>query len=214
MRGNIFLIAGYRRTGKDMLFNILSNPNDDTSRFKWRVYKHPQTRLMHFDRAGKYQRLAFADELKREASLQYGIPLAIPDAEKDKKQFVHYQTGAQVSSRDIHIEWGAIRRAQNLDYWCEAALKLVKDATVNYVITDWRFRNESRYCMQESQNVITVRLYRSEVPEPALTIESEHDLDAEVTDLLLLRDDAHEAEFAATVKRFPQYREFVPVETL
>jgi hypothetical protein len=212
--GTIFLVAGYRRTGKDMLFNILSNPDDSTSRFKWRVYKHPDNEWMEFRGDGEYQRLAFADQLKREASLQYGIPLVVSDAEKDRKQFIHYQTGAQVSARDIYIEWGAVRRAENPNYWCAAAAKQVTDPNMKYVVTDWRYRNESRYIIKTLPYVVTVRVYRSEVPEPDLTIESEHDLDAETTHTLLLREDDHEKEFVAAVKRFPQYQDFVPCETL
>lgn len=215
MLPTITLVCGYRRTGKDMLFNILSNPDESSSRFKWRIYKHPDKLDKTFKSANtKYMRTSFADALKREASAQYGIPLSISDADKDKRQFTHYSTGETVSARDIYIEWGAIRREQDLNYWCKSALAVVpNDRTANCVVTDWRFRNEAIYALNTFNNVITVRIYRSDVPEPAMDIESEHNLDTYTTDFLLLRDKDDE-EFIKAVRRFPQYANYIACESI
>lgn len=209
----IILVCGYRRTGKDQLYDILARQSMP-ERFKWRVYKHPSCINETFDLSRTHVRIAFADVLKREASEQYKIPAVVSDAEKDIKQFNHYQTGEMVSARDIYIEWGSIRRAQDPNYWCKVALNPIRDLQdITAVITDWRFRNEARYTLNTFKRVTTVRVYRSDVPEPPADIESEHDLDAYKTDFLLIRDDKPD-EFAKAVEHFPQYREHVACETL
>src|SRR4030042_3174435 len=108
MIGLITLVCGYRRTGKDKLYDILTNNILEKDRFKWRVYK-PSTSISpdsKFDKFQKYKRIGFADALKREASLEYGIPEHIDDNEKDIKQFQHYKSDTIVSARDIYIELG------------------------------------------------------------------------------------------------------------
>jgi hypothetical protein len=210
------LLCGYRCTGKDSICNILMGKSMP-GRFMWRIYKHPARLDQRFEcdssTSTQYHRVAFADQLKQEAGIEYGIPLSIPDTEKDIKQFTHHKTGQLVSARDIYIEWGAIRRSQDPNYWCKIAFKSVPiDDNITCVATDWRFRNEGDFVMSSLVNVVTARVYRSEVPEPDITIGSEHDLDNYQTSLLLLRDD--DAEFDRAVARFPQYRHYVPCETL
>lgn len=206
----------YCRTGKDTFLRILAG-GKVFKQFRWRVYRSPNrsnASLTYKNGSTIYNRIAFADSLKREASDKYGIPLFIPDSDKDIKQFKHYKTGELVSARDIYIEWGKIRRAEDPDYWCRDALssiKLIED--VAYVITDCRFTNEIDYTCKHFSDVVTVRLYCSDVPEPPLDIESEHNLDNYQTDLLLLPDEV-EGEFDRAVKRFPQYQGYQPDELI
>lgn len=208
----VILVCGYRRTGKDTLYQKLSNPNQENSGFSWKIYQHPDRIREVFDKESLYIRTAFADSLKIEAGNEYNIPVMIADADKDIKQFTHYKTGDMVSARDIYIEWGAIRRSQDPDYWCKAALNL-SNSTENtwIVVTDWRFQNESEYVLNNFTDTITCRLYRSDIPEPDVHIESEHQLDSYATDLLLVRNDD---EFKRTAIKFPQYFEYVPTGTV
>lgn len=60
-----------------------------------------------------------------------------------------------------------------------------------------RYRNECRYVLNNSREVLTIRLYCSDVPEPHANIDSEHD-----SDFLLLRDGI-EGEFEKASERFP-----------
>lgn len=207
------LICGYRRTGKDKLYSILKG-TDVSERFQWRVYKNPANILVINKNlsSNKYARISFADKLKLEASEEYNIPKRIPDQDKDLKQFIHPQTKELVSARDIYIEWGSIRRTQDIDYWCKEACKGI-DTKKMYLVTDWRFQNEAEFLCNNYQNSTTIRIYRSEVPEPDLNIESEHNLDNYCSDLLLLQDDNPE-EFAKALKRFPQYILYVPCELI
>lgn len=209
----VILICGYRRTGKDTFFTKLSSNTNDL--FHWRIYKHPNTLNLYIDHTLTYQRTAFADALKEEASIIYGIPIIIPDADKDIKQFIHYQTRELVSARDIHIEWGAIRRSEDPDYWCKEAFKRAALSSNDSccAVTDWRFTNEAGYTLDNYDNVLTVRLYRSDVPVPDSSIQSEHDLDNYRTDFLLLRDDV-DGEYEKAIERFPQYIGYVPCESL
>lgn len=224
---SLILICGYRRTGKDTLYSILATNQTSVDRFKWRIYKHPDQigRKMKSDKNTIYERTSFADNLKCEASKVYGIPQVVSESDKDLKQFIHYKTGELVSARDIHIEWGAIRRSEDPNYWCKAALKHIPKpsqtqyetgsdtSTVNYVVTDWRFRNESKYALDNYDNVLTIRVYRSDVPEPPSNVESEHDLDTYRTHFLLLNDEL-KGEFLKVIEKFPQYSDYIPCESI
>lgn len=226
----VTLICGYRRTGKDSLFHILSSNsrvnlnnsgalggslvNLNNPGASWIVYKNPniQHSLSTYpDSNIKYIRTAFADALKQEVSEQYNIPINISDSDKDNKQFTHYKTGELVSARDTYIEWGQIRRSQNLNYWCAAAFKPIpNEPNINCVVTDWRFPNELSYTKSHCNRVITARVYRSAVPEPPMSEISEHSLDSYATDFLLVID----GEFDLAVARFPQYSGYVMCEYL
>ena len=212
-RMKVYLICGYRRTGKDSLCTALLNNNPE-SHHKWRIYKHPKCIDKYFDPTcdTKYLRTGFADALKEEAAKQYGIPVTIPDSDKDNKQYVHYRSGDIVSARDIYIEWGALRRLQDEDYWCKAAFNTNNTDINGYIVTDWRFTNEHAYTSKK-YDVTTVRVYRSEVPEPQSDIKSEHDLDDFCTDFLLIPDDIQD-EFEKAVARFPQYKDHIMCELL
>jgi hypothetical protein len=203
----VLLVCGYRRTGKDYLYNLLSGKQVE-SRFRWKIYKNGERLNMSLGSIDiEYQRTSFADLLKSEASTEYGIPPIVPDSDKEVKQFIHYKTGKVVSARDIYIEWGQVRRSQDADYWCKNAFNQIKNKAV-CVVTDWRFRNESEYVMKNFDEVITIRVYRSDVLEPDINIDSEHNLDSYQTDILLVRDDV-EGEFEKAAIRFPQYQRYI-----
>lgn len=207
---SLILISGYCRTGKDRLYDILAQ-RPVPQQFKWRIYKDPNNPKNTFDLSHNYTRVSFADLLKLEAAHQYGIPEVVSDDEKDIKQFKHYVTGELVSARDIYIEWGAIRRDQDPNYWCKLAIDQLRGWKTG-VVTDWRFLNEVKYALNTCSQVVTVRIYRSEIVEPPLHIRSEHELDGYRADFLLVRDDPE--EFIKAVQRFPQYRGYVPGDTL
>lgn len=222
----VILVSGYRRTGKDKLYSILSANDEFDGKFKWIIYKHPNN-LKDFtsnDEKFKYIRTAFADALKQESSDEYKIPTTISDSEKDLEQFIHYKTGKNVSARDIYIEWGKIRRSQDLDYWCKAAFTSSNISSKEemetsqhvsntelyaYFVTDWRFTNEANYVLNNFNNVITVRVYRSNVPVPPIDVDSEHNLDNYRADFLLIPDGV-EGEFEKAIKIFPQYTDYIP----
>lgn len=202
---NIFLICGYKRTGKDSLYQLLSglSPNKWTGHA---VYRHPDSQpwVQSYTKNMKYTRKAFADELKSEVSEIYYIPRGIPDEEKEYKQFIHYQTGDMVSARDIYIEWGTIRRAENPDYWCSKVLSTMKEDEVT-TITDWRFYNELKIMQNSQWKTKTIRVFRRDVIIPNISLQSEHELDNYKTDYLIIPQE----QFKAAVKQFPQYSIYI-----
>lgn len=203
MDSQVWLLCGYRRTGKDTLFNRLIAIDDRP----WRGYQHPNSiRADPFaeTKSGPFTRVAFADALKREAREVYGIP-NLDSMDKDGAELIHYQTGAKVSPRDIYIEWGQIRRDQDPEYWCKRAFQEALPGS-KIIVTDWRFSNEGLVTRTLFPNALSVRVYRASVPEPPMDIASEHDLDGETTDLLMVPT---VEDFEAARKRFPQYAEYV-----
>lgn len=195
---NIFLVAGYRRTGKDTLFQML---NGVKFPFNWSIYSATEQTL----EIGDYHRIAFADKLKVEVSQYYGIPRLIPDDHKEIKQFWIADRPEPVSARDLYIEWGAVRRAQNPNYWCAASLLGLTPG--QYIVTDWRFANEYDFSCS-TYPTTTIRIFRNDVPIPDSSINSEHELDHHLTDFLLTND------FEAAVRQFPQYASYRFVEKL
>lgn len=109
-----------------------------------------------------------------------------------------------------------MRRAEDPEYWCKAAFKSIDAATnINYVITDWRFHNEAKYTIDNYKQVLTIRIYRSDVPEPSPDIQCEHDLDNYCTDFLLVPGFAEQnhdddiKEFEKAIEKFPQYKGYI-----
>jgi hypothetical protein len=75
------------------------------------------------------------------------------------------------------------------------------------MITDWRFYNELDCMLEEYPNLLTCRLFRSDVPIPPDNVVSEHSLKDYATTLLLIPD--KEGEFEKAVKIFPQYTGYI-----
>jgi hypothetical protein len=118
------------------------------------------------------------------------------------------------SFRRYCIERGLEMRRLNIDHWCALALKDLSPDT-RVMVTDWRFQNELRYAGTQGP-VVSVRVFRKEVPIPPPNEESEHSLDAVVTDYLLVpgydlsgRPVNHEEQFQAACALFPQYRDYI-----
>jgi len=185
---DIILICGYKRTGKDTLYENLTL----NGQYNWSVYRNSQKELK-LDK--NYSRFSFADELKKEVSKIYGIPFQVDD--KDLKQYKRVD-GKIASARDLYIEWGTIKRKQDPYYWCKF---IKKDKCI---ITDWRYPNELEYVANGS-DTSTVRVFRSSVPVPDQTIESEHSLDKFTTDFLVL-DNCD--DLAKVQSLFPQYKDY------
>lgn len=172
------LLTAPRKTGKDTLVDkILFSSNE----YKWKIYSRQDNTQL--DLPQDLVHIAFAKKLKRDCSKIYNIPENISDEDKDIKQFIHYITGELVSARDIYIEYGKLKRLEDIDYWCAAAVSDNLDD--NIIITDWRFPNELDY-ISSKYRVVTVRLYRSNVIEADFTVESEHSLDLFPVDFVLV----------------------------
>jgi hypothetical protein len=76
-------------------------------------------------------------------------------------------------------------------------------------ITDWRFKNEKEFFEKVSVNtnssIHTYRIFRKETDDENFFDESEHQLDKESTDFLIISKE-EDIEFAK--KKFPQYQDY------
>jgi thymidylate synthase (FAD) len=162
-RRKLVLLIGYRRTGKDTLADALIKGVN----IKETLYPACITTLPTLY---KPMRLGLADQLKKDVSQMIGYP--VTDNNKDKNV-----NGLTV--RDILIQHGTDMRNKDEDYWVNIVLdEIGKNPNRDIIITDCRFGNEiTKFKSLLDRDVITVRLYRSSVPVPDLSINSEHELD-------------------------------------
>lgn len=191
----IYLVAGYKGSGKDTLYLQVSGKKQ----FNWMIYRRPGSKKLDF--LPNIKRVAFADPLKRTVieylQKHYDSNITLEYCESHKEDKVYDGK----SYRDYCIEEGRVKREININHWCELAL-LDYDSSKNYMITDFRFTNEYDYS-SSIDKCITIRVYRSCVPIPDKHIESEHALDNFETDYLLVLS---EDEFRESIKLFPQYK--------
>lgn len=139
-------------------------------------------------------RFAFADALKKECNEKMrGDNNDQKDFndhwfEMNKDNSVIVMNGRLTTPRNVYIEYGTSQRQEDNDVWvrkcfdtidreCEWHIKVVD-------ITDFRFRNEEAYARRRATTpVFTSRLYRGITPS---NDPSEHDLDNEIADFLLV----------------------------
>lgn len=174
------MICGFRRSGKDYLAEELKQ-----RKCSWLIYHNPNYKIK-FPSNDNYHTIALAKALKDKVHSKYCISIDID------KELV----------RDKYIEYATKKRNKDCDYWCK---KLLLPNDKNIIITDFRYKNEKEYFLNKDHNIVTIRVFRSEVTEPDINIESEHDLDDELTDFLLVTS---EKDFELAISRFPQYKNF------
>jgi len=197
----VYLVCGYRRTGKDTLVKMFNKELE----FNWLVYSDTSYKL----ECENVIRVGFADKLREEVNQILNLSDNF-DYDTFKETIV--QNGQ--TYRDILIQHGGLRRSQDIDYWVKQIIPRIQNTKENIMITDWRFRNEliclERNLEELNQNKYTVlktiRVFRSEVPIPPYEVDSEHNLDKTLTDFLLVTS---EEEFTKACELFPQYINFV-----
>jgi hypothetical protein len=150
-------------------------------------------------------RVAFADAVKQLVHQEYNLDPSI-DAEKDRAIITHPISGRQLLLREAYIETALQERAKDVNVWCRRALERW-DLKTKVTVTDWRFPNELDFVRTLTPDVITWRLFRSEVSIPASA--TEHQLDLHLTDWLLVTS---EQEFQLAVQQFPQYQNYTLVQ--
>jgi hypothetical protein len=136
-----------------------------------------------------FQRVAFADALKIDATQRSGIPLdAFHSAAKDKL----LQTPCPAfptakTPRDILLQLALQMRAENPDIYADSIIcHIVESAKEQkFVVSDWRYRREAMRIqeMLPYANIIRVRIHRPGIV--ASSDLSEHDLDNEKMDLII-----------------------------
>lgn len=208
MRAEVVLLAGYKRTGKDTLYKQLrAYPGETVA--AWSVYCHAEA-IKAFPTLINVKRLAFADALKEEVAEHYHM--SVPDDMKDERVFDCLDVQHK-SARDLYTEWAKIRRASDPEYWAKLLGSQIK-RNGKYVVTDWRFPNEYTYLDERVTKLVTARVFRSHVPIPAASEESEHALDTWATQYLIVPESLHDEDFRKAVEVFPFYKDYVQCDTL
>lgn len=193
----IQLIGGYRRTGKDTLVRMLNGEES----FNWLVYKNSDNKNKF--QINRCKRIGFSDKLRQEVDDFLNISSNVSDYDTFKETIIKDSK----TYRDFLIEHAAYRRNQDINYWIKVATDWnnVKENEI-ISITDWRYPNEVNYLKSLGLNVITIRVFRSNVPIPSKDVTSEHQLDDILSDYLLVLSPE---EFEKACKIFPQYSNYV-----
>lgn len=183
----IIFICGYAGSGKDTLCRDIIA--EDLSRWMIASDDFSIPDLDH-----KFTRYSFADRLKEDVELLYGIP----NEDKDKDVPKYYYGGKLVSARDVWIDVATYNRNRDPDYYT----KHIEDYEKDMIVTDWRYPNELEY-HKDKTDVITIRVFRHEVRR--LNIPSETALDDFKTDYLFI--DNYDS-FYKCKSMLPQYKDF------
>lgn len=202
----IRLICGYTRSGKDTFARYL-NTTEGKKSFSWAIYYHPQLTTTTFTEEPGY-RLAFADEVKKQVLAELNLPLNY-NIEKKKNEVI---PGTEKTFRSFCIDKGCGERKKDKCYWVKLAFDKLKPTQEGIpTITDWRFKEELTYA-QNIGEVITIRVYRKDVPIPEVVNpddDPEHTLDETSTDYLIVPAKDHEEEFKSAQEVFPQYKGYI-----
>jgi len=189
----LFVLVGYRRTGKDTLAKALVEGTPISDLYWTSCFKVPS--------CINGKRLALADAVKAEVLELYPCLKQIDNLEAIKDQALDILDGK--SPRDLWKQHAMKQRSLDPDYWIHKVMQVIEVNTEHdIVITDCRFRNEIEAFKQLKYQVITIRIVRDIVPIPDPTDITEHELDEIKTDYLLV-DTISSLNLALDL--FPQY---------
>lgn len=212
-----YLICGYRGSGKDSLYKWFCRDRTVSFEHSWKrmlFTNIPCEHLIDSNTMEKTVKIGLADSVKRDVLTFLQLPMFNHEAYKDKPLtdienvlkitiLPNLNLDKTQSLRDLYISVGTKHKMTDINYWCEKAHQdTIHDEIV--CITDWRFVHELDY-FKERGTVITVRVFRKDVPIPRVDVESEHSLDEFKTDLVYVPETNFEDEKTEFLKLFPQY---------
>lgn len=207
---NVFMISGYKRTGKDTFFSILTGHNPNS--YFWLVYKlkssdisddifYNQKKILkknlpftvsdsnEHKLESKFIRVSFSDRLKESIFNRLVKEKRISSTfsvERDKDKIIGPDNK---SFRDELIKEAMIKKKQDENYWVKKVhnnlLSIIEDGNIP-VITDYRFPHEEKYLRDNGFNPITIRLYRSDISSYKDIIENQ--LDNSTFDFVCISD--------------------------
>jgi len=196
----VYLVTGYRKTGKDTLYQVLTGQIAAPSRMA--IYSLPVKIPRWPGSCFQLERIAFADHLKTIIGNIRGIEESTL-LNQDKDQVL--STGK--TFREECIQFARVRRSLDPDYFVRIGFQ-DRNRSNDYMVTDWRFPNENEYLIKNGWKVVTLRVYRSEVPIPPDEDETEHSLDSVQTDFLIIPESD---SFETVISVFPQYRDYIRI---
>lgn len=184
------MITGYKGTGKDFLHSKLLSGQLMFSRHLpfgnpvYLVFSNSAEKLTVLCNGTARHRFAFADTVKDIVHKKYG------DGEKNVMRHL-YKHEAELAKLTKSTIWADIVFEK---------IGVMESRIAD--ITDFRFPIEYETALHSGRNVITTRIFRSEVPIPPQEDTTEHALDEFVTDILIL---PWFDNFNTVLRLFPQY---------
>ena len=143
----IYMISGYRNSGKDTLGNLI------------------------IELLGPFKRFAFADELKNLASKKSGFARKLADIREEKDKPRPEYAGKSI--RDLGREvWLEIKKTNPTLFSEDISNKmkdeLKKNPKMNFVITDFRYEFDYNKLVENfyRENIVTVRINRRGIEIP------------------------------------------------
>lgn len=223
------LLSGYRGSGKDSFYYSISQNLE----LEFTILKDPSKTLKNniftdsyvcdTHKFSKSTRIGLADEVKTLVHEELGIKMtntSLVDLAKNHLHFYDKISGEYVPLRNFYIKTGMTMRAIDPDFWCKKGLEqLLKkfpegidsEEIINVFITDYRFPNEKTY-FEKYGKVITYRIFSASVNgSNTIGEESEHSLDNEIMDYLVLRS---LNDFEDAKKIFPYYENYTGIFSL
>jgi hypothetical protein len=188
----------------DPHFYILSNPGVIESTASIEALKNSISKPI---------RMAMANMVKQEVNHHLKIGFKSKEMEelaKDNLTIYDEEKSKYRVLREYYIEHAMKMREINPNHWCNQAylhLLTSEEESDDIVITDWRFKNEREF-YETCGPVITYRIFRSETDDENFFDVSEHSLDQEHTDFLVVGSfkDIEKAK-----SKFPQYKDYTIV---
>jgi hypothetical protein len=188
--GQIFLFCGYRGWGKNTAANHLQKID---SSFKYDVYARDPAHTLRLKTSDPIE-LSFARVLKEEVGALLNLTWTQVDAQKERPLTPEeialvegiLNPGPFAGVRDLLIASAAKHRADDPEFYVRHLIQnYCEDASKEYIITDWRYQNEIEFIQSLGRPVTTIRVLRSGVEVPPVSVASEHDLDMFPTDFIL-----------------------------
>ena len=223
----IHLVCGYKRSGKDTFYKTISkgtiviyNPGEKLEN-KPIFYIFAPSYIFPEDLqfpTETVKQVSLANMVKKEINDYFHIGFLQPGLEdicKDYLTFYDEEKGRHRTLREYYIEHAMKMRKTDPDHWCKEIEKfMIMDSDVSaspsanskeFMITDWRFPNE-RIFFEKDFPSVTYRIFREEADNENFFDETEHSLDFEITDFLVV---GKEEDIEKAKKRFPQYRDYI-----
>ena len=190
----VILVCGYRRHGKDTLYQVLSG----TSTLEFDRYYLEESSAQLFDSAfcqgSSFTRIAFADILKQDVAKELAVSVDFLEENKDHLlrevhknvytfDYILPEVEGSPTYRDVLINHSARCKSKDIAYFPRRAFEYATKLDTVYVVTDWRYTIEYEYACEHFgvENVFTIRVFRPGMIIPYYSIQSEHELDTHDT---------------------------------
>lgn len=186
----LILACGYKRSGKDTLYSYLQRNSTEL----WDVYCRPGMGAKYLELFQPMDKCETSSAVIKEFHDQSGITVTESNKELYRPQLIEL---AERKKLDDKYYW--IRKCLG-DIPQSRYISGVGDIPQSRYISGFRFPLEYEFATSVHSNVLTVRIFRKEVPIP--TEPQEHQLDDFVTDFLFVGKDT---DIGDVIDIFPQY---------